>query len=365
MSRALRALAALTILATATTALPFVRSTTTPNRPDLPPCLWWRPRQITYVVNASAFTGAGCASSADAASLVRASFVPWMKATRSGASQPCTDLSFGDCGNSTRTDLGYDENHPEDNVNLVVFRKGLCSAQSDSICHPQNPDDIGPCIEKYNCWSHDSATGAGGILALTTTSFDKVTGEISDADLELHGWNGSTKSPDGFYFTCAPPGAQPCAQEFAGSNCIKYDVGNTVTHEAGHMLGLDHVCVAAYPSPYNSCGVGDALAADTMAPTASPGATNKRTLEADDVEGVCTIYPAGDSTATCSVTSSGQVSTPTVPVSASPLCSAFSSGPPPSSSSTGGCSATGAGGLPLLVLALALRRRAQRTIAPA
>ncbi len=286
MSRLLRAVAAVAVLAIAAGTYAFVRSTTgSPG--NLP--LFWRSPQVTYFVNMGAFTGTGCGATggpAAAAALARQSFPAWSNATRAGESKPCTDFKFVDGGDSGSFALGNDQ------VNLVVMRKGLCSVQSDPLCSsppllPDGSPDFGPCAQKFNCWSHDNNTGTGGILALTTATFVVSTGEILDADMELNGWNGNLPSPTGFYFTCAPPGSGICAQSYGGSNCIEFDVGNTVTHEAGHMLGLDHVCVtqgnpACHPE-------------DTMAPTATAGDTNKRTLAADDIEGVCTIYPAGGS----------------------------------------------------------------------
>jgi Matrixin len=282
MSRVLRALVALAVVAVAAAAYAFVRSTTgSPN--NLP--LFWKTPQVTYVVNANGFTGAGCANGAAAAALARASFPAWPHATRSGESQPCTNFKYFDGGDTPRTDLGYDQSNPGNNINLVVFRSGLCSAfvSTDPLC---NQADLSACAQAHNCWFHDTSTGTGGILALTTATFVVSTGEILDADMELNGWNGlGTAAPTatGFYFTCASPGTATCTQAYGGSNCIEFDVGNTVTHEAGHMLGLDHVCV----TPGNSSCHPEA----TMAPTAAPGDTDKRTLAADDIEGVCTIYP--------------------------------------------------------------------------
>jgi len=345
-----RAATVAALLAAAASAAAFVRSTTGAN-PGTGQALWWRARQVNFIVNASGYRG-GCASPGDAAAAVRASFPTWGSAARTGA-QPCTDFTFHDCGDSSRTDLGYAQG-ASDNANLVVFRSGRC------IDHAGDPACSDPtsasCVEKFNCWSHDNTIGGGGTLALTTVTFDVGTGEIFDADMELHGWDGSLTTPTGFYFTCAS--APPCVSNYGGTNCAEIDVQNTVTHEAGHMLGLDHVCVSGGTPPSDQCPTTGNE--PTMAPTAGAGDIDKRTLEQDDVSGVCSVYPAGGPTQRATGSPTGDNPTATVPVAAAAAC------PPLVKSSTGGgggggCATGGAGGLGLVALALvALRRRLAR-----
>ncbi len=55
-----------------------------------------------------------------------------------------------------------------------------------------------------------------------------------------------------------------------------YDLQSVFTHEAGHFLGLAH-------SPDSSA---------TMFAVYTPGSTAFRSLAADDVAGVCAVYPA-------------------------------------------------------------------------
>jgi hypothetical protein len=329
MRRFARALAPLVLLFAAAPALAFVRSKTNSGA-----VLWWRPRQIVFQVNASAYTGAGCSGPADAATQIRSSFPAWMKATQAGQSQACTDFKFDDCGDTTRTDLGFDHNDPGNNVNLVVIRKGNCTAVSDPICHV-SVLDLDPCIERYDCWEDADRQGHGGsgTIALTTVSFDDSTGEIVDADMELNGWNGSVSAPSGQYFTCASAGGV-CPDPYGDANCIYFDIANTATHEAGHMLGLDHPCGT---SSTPACPPSNA---PTMAATAAPGDTDKRTLAADDVNGVCTIYPAGQPTTTSNGTQA---------ISAAQSC--------PSGSKSGGCGSGGGGVASLLALAALLGRR--------
>ncbi|MDD9936328.1 MAG: matrixin family metalloprotease [Myxococcales bacterium] len=81
-------------------------------------------------------------------------------------------------------------------------------------------------------------------------------GEIFDADMQLNETQGR--------FTVCDDRCEPGT----------VDLENVITHEAGHFLGLGH------------SEVSDA----TMHSRASTGETSKRTLEADDIEGICHIY---------------------------------------------------------------------------
>jgi len=354
MSRLLRALAACALLAPAASALAFARATT--DRTELPsPALdlWWRPRQIAFQVNASDFVGAGCAGPEEAAAAVRASFPAWQDAASGGVA--CTDFMFNDCGATTRTDLGYDQGDPGNNVNLVVFRRGLCSLHADPLC--QNPPltargrpDFSACIAKYNCWADDDRDHGSNTIALTTVTWLQATGEIVDADMELNGWNGDTSNPAGVYFTCTATTTLCSAVPYGASGCADTDVQNAVTHEAGHILGLQHVCTGAGDET-GPCPAGGSV----MEATADRGDLTKRTLTQDDVAAVCGIYPAGGRTVTGPTTGlPGQPAAQIlVGVSSPQSC------PVPKRDS--GCGAGGGGALALLaVLPLALRRRRAR-----
>src|SRR5206468_38411 len=71
-----------------------------------------------------------------------------------------------------------------------------------------------------------------------------------------------------------------------------YDFASIVTHETGHFLGMAHS--------------GDSHA--TMYAHYNPGSTTLRNLTADDVSGICTVYPPDGSRAVAkNVTPSGRV----------------------------------------------------------
>lgn len=98
--------------------------------------------------------------------------------------------------------------------------------------------------------------GAENAIALTTTRFDTKTGALWDADIEL---NGATQSLS------------------LGDPITGDDLLSVLTHEAGHFLGLSHSfdAAATMRAIYDPLADGDSF----------------RSLERDDVEGICTVYP--------------------------------------------------------------------------
>jgi hypothetical protein len=114
----------------------------------------------------------------------------------------------------------------------VLFRQLTCSppvVQQTDPCHTDST-----CGNAHDCWEHDP-----NIIGLTTTTYDKNSGKILDADIELNGQAADVQT--GFKFTTVDlPPAFRCPIGQTAYTCVAADIQNTATHEFGHALGLDH-----------------------------------------------------------------------------------------------------------------------------
>jgi hypothetical protein len=149
------------------------------------------------------------------------SFDTWSTLSCDGVSVP-HDFQFG--GHVEGRSVGHNDKDLDDNENLVIWIQ-------DMFDWDYSPD----------------------ILALTSLTYDTENGEIVDVDLEIN---------DAFFTFSADAGPG------------EIDVRNTVVHEVGHMLGLDHSMEKKA----------------TMFAKAPPGETQKRDLEQDDIDGYCALY---------------------------------------------------------------------------
>jgi hypothetical protein len=194
----------------------FVRTTTQSSTPSCPggqaKPLYWNVLTVPYVKDQA---GTPDVTDESAFAAVDVSFQHWQDVA-------CSYVSFQNNGKLANAPVGFSQGGS--NVNVVKF------IESD--------------------WTHSARA-----IAVTLTTFDCNTGEIFDADIVLNGVN--------FSFTTSPMVGVPRA-----------DVENTVTHEAGHLLGFDHD-----PNPES-----------TMYADAPLGETRKRTLSEDDVTGLCHVY---------------------------------------------------------------------------
>lgn len=167
----------------------------------------------------------------------------------------CSDLEVS-VGPVTNVRLvGFDWHKGSDdpaNQNIVVFRN---SAPNSNAADPLDE------------WLHTF-----GALAITTVTFESTTGALLDADIEVNDVS--------FDFTACDPADVDCLVEF--------DLQNTLTHELGHVIGLDH-------PPPSEPGSGEA----TMFASAAAGDVGKRDLAADDEDAVCTVYPADGALGEC------------------------------------------------------------------
>lgn len=165
-----------------------------------------------------------------------------------------------------------------DGINLIKFREQFW-------CRPASGDSPQEC--------YDQAAAGLTTLFFVDDSGSKRNGEIIDADIEFNGVQFAF-SADG-----ASTGQQSCAA----------DLANTLTHEVGHFMGLDHTCWVSGPrllddegNQVPACagpGVGPEITEATMYNFQGCGETKKASLEADDIAGMCSIYPTASNPMTC------------------------------------------------------------------
>ncbi|HET6146867.1 MAG TPA: MYXO-CTERM sorting domain-containing protein [Polyangia bacterium] len=174
----------------------------------------------------------------------------WSKGTLS-----CTYLDI-------RVSASFDATRASDPdpYNVLIFRNPWCDPAKPEHCQPE-------------------------ALAVTSVFAGSRTGIIHDADIEVNSEN----------FVWGDLEAQP--------GVGKQDLQNALTHEMGHLIGLDHDCYTpnsdtfrqtdnnGAPAPF--CISADATVQEaTMFTKAEFGDLSKRTLADDDMNGVCGIYPA-------------------------------------------------------------------------
>ena len=184
---------------------------------ETPIPIYWDVDRVVYRINE---VGTSDLAFDDVTAAIQRSFDTWSDVACSGLR-----LVYG--GLTSENRVGFDQDSVQTNSNVVMFI------------------DSG--------WRHQ-----GAALALTSVTYSMTTGEIVDADIELN--------DQSFTFTTSDvPGE------------IEIDLENTVTHEAGHVVGFDHSSVAEA----------------TMLATAPPGEIQMRDLHQDDIDGLCAVYPSG------------------------------------------------------------------------
>ena len=240
-------------LALGQSADPYVRSRVTSGDPSTQ-CLYWTANRISWQQSS---VGNPQTTGDTEFTAVRNSFQSWQ------------DI-FANCGNLDIVEgpvvddrgVGYDQRG--ENRNLVLFRTRRCTdvVPSGAACK-----DDDSCANEFDCWDHGDGT-----IGITLTTYDERSGIIYDSDIELNA--------AAFTFTTANGGT--CGPISTG-NCVSTDVQNTVTHEVGHFIGLDHT---------NATG-------STMNPRAPPGELSKRTIDSGSASFVCAAYPEGRASQSC------------------------------------------------------------------
>lgn len=203
---------------------------------EVPQPISWPMRCVRYRINdqGSSDFGSGNQLSEELHRLVVEAFESWNDPScsdfQTAAGEPTSNTTV-----QYRDDAGYDGN-----MNLVVWR-----------------DEE---------WPHE---GANFAFALTSVTYSSEHGTISDADIELN-----SAQYDFDYLE----------KSQVGDDDPKVDLQNTLTHEVGHFLGLDHPEDIPQATMYGKAAVGEIA---------------KRELHRDDIDGLCAIYPASDPPQTC------------------------------------------------------------------
>lgn len=195
----------------------------------------------------------------------------WTQASLDGANR-CGNVLMGVESTPDVEGLVGNDGH-----NRIVFRQ-------NEWCRDPPPTDP----SEPRCYD-------GSALAITTVFQLKNSGEIKDADIEVNAKN----------FTWADFVGRPDLMTYG-----THDFQGTITHELGHVLGLEHTCYlprwykdgTPVPrpddhtgAPIPDCGSNNsALIADaTMYVSVNSPASEVglRSLSSDDMQGICDIYP--------------------------------------------------------------------------
>jgi hypothetical protein len=224
-------LAALASLYSAPAARAFCRETTSTSSDG--PCvedpsskrLVWKRSCMTYVFNREVFGRLELLDEASIRDQFQRSFDAW------------ADV---DCGDD-KAPFFVEQSQDVTDTDASEFREDVVN---ESVIIARTREE----------WAENELSS--NVIALTVLWHDRNTGEIFDVDMQLNTGIGD--------FT-------DCRDECRAG---EIDLRNTVTHEAGHLLGLGHSKVAGSTMFDNN---------------ASPGDIEKRTLEADDEAGYCSL----------------------------------------------------------------------------
>ena len=175
-----------------------------------------------------------------------------------------------------------------DKVNVIKFRDLPHLCQNGMTSWGERPATA---TAPANCYSPQAAGLTTAVYVDDATSARD--GAIIDADIELNGVN----------FAISANGVTNSEQ------LCHAELQNTLTHELGHLHGLEHPCyVGINPNridnegnPVPACGPGNPpkILDATMYNFQDCGETKKETLSDDDIQSMCVIYPKAQDPGAC------------------------------------------------------------------
>lgn len=223
--------------------------------------LYWETRNIQVTIDSA---GTAAIPYADLVPVINASLETWNTDTAS-----CSSLKTTVVG-SQALEVGNDK------VNLIKFRDTHWGRPAVGSAPARDYSPVAAAITTVVFIDDDSSSRDGAIV---------------DADIELNNVN--------FHITIEP-------DENDSANAV---LQNTLTHEVGHLRGLEHPCRASSdepervdnkgnPVPLCTAALPPEITEATMYNYQSPGETKKETLSPDDIQAMCDIY--GSSGGCCS-----------------------------------------------------------------
>ena len=173
----------------------------------------------------------------------------------------------------------------KDYTNVLKFRDTPCADCQGHWCRPATSDAAAIC--------HSPAAAGLTTVAYIDDASSSRDGALVDADIELNGVDFAI-SVNGITM-----GTQTCNAELQ----------NTLTHELGHLHGLEHTCRApndppridnnGNPVPFCAQTTDPMILNATMYNYQDCGETKKETLETDDINAICTTYPVANDPHSC------------------------------------------------------------------